>query len=108
MKKYTQKEKLLVVMLRRRHEQKWFYAPDFQKPNMDNEVFVGYEATARISELYQDFPDLIEMKREGKYRYIRIRYENLDGVYSKLPNNVKLIFTDNGYLPKNMPLPLGY
>lgn len=63
-------------MIRNKGKQEWFYAPDFQRPNMNPELFVGYEASARISELVKEYPELIEYKREGKYRYIRVRFEN--------------------------------
>lgn len=71
----TQHEKILAVMVRNK-AQEWFYAPDFQRPGMHADLFVGYEASARMSELIKDYPELVQYKREGKYRYIRVRYEN--------------------------------
>ena len=69
--KATQVEKIVRYMARN-PEQEWFYAPDFQQRNMDEDVFVGYEASARMSDIMRDYPGLIEVKRDGKYRYIKL------------------------------------
>mgnify|MGYP007083469130 CR=1 FL=1 len=51
---------------------KWYYPPDFMQ---NNHCFVGYEASARLSELAKKYPDEIESDRRGKYIYRRVRPE---------------------------------
>ncbi len=70
----TQQEKIL-ALLALKHEPGRFYKP--QELMDDPRLFVGYEATARISEVVADYPTLVEAKREGKYRLVRFRFENL-------------------------------
>ena len=77
----SQHDKILALMIARKGQQEWFYAPDFQKPGLPPELFVGYEATARMSELAKLYPMMIESKRDGKYRYIRFRFENIDEIF---------------------------
>jgi hypothetical protein len=69
--KNTQVEKVIRLMARR-HTQEWFNAIDFQKSGLEPDVFVGYEATARISDVMRQFPTLVDVKRDGKYRYIKL------------------------------------
>lgn len=66
-------------MISRKGEQNWFFPYDFMKPEC-GDYFVGYEATARISELTKSFPEMIETGREGKYRTIRFRFENIEKI----------------------------
>lgn len=75
----TQTEKILTYMLRMLKSKEWFYPPDFMQPEMDFEdpYFVGYEASARLSDLARQYPDLIESRRRGKYTERRIRLENI-------------------------------
>ena len=67
----TQHEKILKIM-ETNPQKEWWYAPDFQQPDL-GELFVGYEATARMSELAKMYPERIETKRIGKYRYIKLK-----------------------------------
>ncbi len=54
----------------------WFYPPDFMEESLRN-LFVGYEASARFSELAKEYPDLIESRRRGKYFERRLKFENM-------------------------------
>lgn len=60
----TQRQKILTVMSR--NVGKWFLPHDFMKSSL-GELFVGYEASARLSELARDYPDMVESERDGKY-----------------------------------------
>lgn len=73
-------------MIRNHGKKTYFYAYDFMPPrmSMDDECFVGYEASARMSELARDFPDLIESGKDGKYRTLRFRFENVGMALPKL------------------------
>ena len=50
----------------------WWSAKDFQH----DPYFVGYEATARISELVQKYPDLINVGKDGRFRIISINWDS--------------------------------
>lgn len=57
---------------------------DFMQPNM-GDLFVGYEASARLSELGLH-TYMIESRREGKYMARRFRFENIEEVLRKSPD----------------------
>lgn len=61
----TQEQKILTLM-HRQPVGTWFIPPDFMRPDL-GDLFVGYEASARLSELAKNRPDLIWTKRQGKY-----------------------------------------
>lgn len=84
-----QAEKVLAVMAFNR-QRPWFYPPDFMREGM-GKYFVGYEASARLSELASRYPDMIESKRKDKYMYRRIKWETIDTWLPGLPPNLKTI-----------------
>lgn len=47
-------------------------AKDFQS----GEYFVGYEATARMSDLIRIYPDLFIVGKDGRFRTLSINWEN--------------------------------
>jgi hypothetical protein len=53
----------------KREPTRWFTAKDFQ--SLGSIDFVGYEASARMSELVEQYPDRIERKMVGKFRAIK-------------------------------------
>ena len=59
-----QSEKVLAAL--KASPGKWFYPMDFMRPD-SGQYFVGYEASARLSELAKKYPDNIESERDGKY-----------------------------------------
>lgn len=69
MKLNSQENTILKAMLGNK-DKVWWYAKDFQH----GEYFVGYEATARMSELLR-YPFVIPGK-DGRFRTIRIDWEN--------------------------------
>ncbi len=86
---YTQYQKILSVMASRRGQQKWFLPQDFMKQSLGT-WFVGYEASARLSELAKKYPELLASERQGKYMARRIIYENLSIVMETLPSDLKV------------------
>ena len=50
----------------------WWYAKDFQHGN----YFVGYEASARMSELAKMYPDVLIAERDGRFRTLRVNWKN--------------------------------
>lgn len=79
-----QKEKILALMIQKYPDQTWFHARDFMLNHL-GELFVGYEAGSRLSELYRDFPEAIEAKNDGRYKLYRFKIENKDALIQLLP-----------------------
>lgn len=65
--KKTQYEIILGAMLTNKNKSQWT-AKDFQS----GEYFVGYEASARMSELNKMYPDLFITGKEGRFRTLSI------------------------------------
>ena len=62
---------ILKAMLTRKDVKRW-NAIDFQfEP-----YFVGYEASARMSELAQMYPDILIAERDGRFRTLRVNWKN--------------------------------
>lgn len=78
----SQYEKILKIMLGDPRKEYWL-PTDF----MDNDLgalFVGYEASARLSELRKDFPVMFHGKRNGKYVATALNWELIrNGNYIK-------------------------
>lgn len=70
----TQSEKVIAMMIRRNDEKKWWYAWEYI--GQVEGLFVGHRAPARISELAINYPEMIESKKEGKFKIFRFRFEN--------------------------------
>ena len=69
--KLTQCDVILIAMLQNRSKNNWT-AKDFQ----GGEYFVGYEATARMSDLIRIYPDLFIVGKDGRFRTLSINWEN--------------------------------
>jgi hypothetical protein len=67
----------------------WWLPTDFMKQH--GEFFVGYEASARLSELQRENPDMFESRRAGKYIERRIRFETGKEWYSRAPKDLQLM-----------------
>lgn len=88
-------------MISRKGIQEWFYAPDFQQSNM-GDLFVGYEASARMSELAKMYPSMIGVKKDGKYRYIRFKFENIDEIFDNFDREL-VDFLDTAFMKYGVP-----
>lgn len=73
MNKRTQCETIIQAMLDH-PEKEWWYASDFQKAP----YFVGYEASARMSDIIREYPNLVDVDKDGRFRILRIRWENVE------------------------------
>ena len=63
-------DKVLKIMLDNPQKRVW-YAKDFQ----NGRNFVGYEATARMSDLIRLYPDLIIVGKDGRFRTLELNRE---------------------------------
>lgn len=61
----------------------WWRASYFQQEQ--NGIFVGYEATARMSELVKKYPFAFDLRMSGRFREIRFKFENAREIYNQLP-----------------------
>jgi len=89
MRDLSQHQKIIMTMCVYRKSRDWWRAYDFMKNDLPFDLFVGYEASARISELVGSYPELFEWQKNGKYREIKLRFDNVDKVFHSLPNDFK-------------------
>lgn len=57
------KQRDLILSVLQAHPGRWFLPQDFMR---EPTWFVGYEASARLSEIAKEFPKNVESKREGR------------------------------------------
>ena len=69
--KLTQCDIILRALLLNKNKKEWT-AKEFQY----GEHFVGYEATARMSELLRLYPNLLIAGKNGRYRTLSVDWEN--------------------------------
>ena len=67
----TQCQFILKTMYENRNAKKVWYAKDFQH----GKYFVGYEATARMSDLLRMYPQIFIVGKDGRFRTLEL---NLD------------------------------
>lgn len=70
----TQCEFILKTMYDNRDNKRVWYAKDFQY----GEHFVGYEASARMSDLVRMFPDIFIVAKDGRFRTLELNLEEED------------------------------
>ena len=73
----TQCKVILRAMLENK-DKKYWTAKDFQH----DPYFVGYEASARMSDLQSKYPELFKVGREGRFRTLAIDWncENINEI----------------------------
>lgn len=98
----TQHQKILTTMCRNQ-DQEWWFPYDFMG-DMLGDLFVGYEASARLSELAKDYPDMIASEQAGKYIKRRVRFETIEQWFPELPKDLRYVFHRAG-LTKNIKQP---
>lgn len=69
--KLTQCETIVKIMLENPSKE-WWSAKDFQS----SKYFIGYEATARISDLIRIYPNLFKIAKDGRFRIISINWKD--------------------------------
>lgn len=73
MSKMTQCDMILDIMMKH-PEKEWWYASDFQKAP----YFIGYEASARMSDVMREFPKLVEVGKDGRFRTLKINWDEIE------------------------------
>ena len=64
----TQCDYILRIMYENRDDKKVWYAKDFQH----EPYFVGYEATARMSDLLRMYPEIFIARKDGRFRTMEL------------------------------------
>lgn len=94
MSKFSQQQKILNLMVRNK-DHEWWLPSDFMKPEL-GDLFVGYEASARLSELAKEYPEAIETRPMGKYKQRRLRLEDIDNWLPLLPKDLRYVIHRSG------------
>ena len=87
MEDFTQHEKILIIMLRHYVDNKqatWWRASDFQTERYG--IFIGYEATARMSELFKKYPFMFNQRTNKRFRELQLINTGFRENYDKLPH----------------------
>lgn len=77
--KLTQCDVILKAMLENKDKEVWS-AKDFQS----GKYFVGYEASARMSDLIRMHPEILITGRDGRFRTLSINWEQDLSVFFKM------------------------
>lgn len=64
----TQCERILKMMYRNKDLKKVWYGKDFQH----EPYFIGYEATARMSDLLRMYPEIFIARKDGRFRTLEL------------------------------------
>lgn len=78
----TQMKKMLRIMLTNKNKKIW-EAKDFQQ---FGEWFIGYEASARMSDLVRIYPDLFIVGKNGRFRTLQINWD-----YEEINDLIKML-----------------
>jgi hypothetical protein len=76
--KTSQCLKILRIMLEHKEHKVW-KASDFQS----GEFFIGYEATARMSDLMRIYPDQFIVGKDGRFRTLELNWDNINEDFKK-------------------------
>ena len=96
----SQYEKIIKRMIR--DTQKWWLPQDFMQEHPTHPLFVGYEASARLSELAKLYPEMIESEKQGKYLARRFNPTGVKQCYERLSIELKVLLS--GYLKSELTL----
>ena len=77
--KLSQCDVILKAMLQEKDRVVWT-AKDFQK----GKYFVGYEASARMSDLISMYPNMLIVGKDGRFRTLSIDWDCKDEIIEKL------------------------
>lgn len=76
--KGTQHSIILKAMLNNKWKRIWT-AKDFQRPPF----FIGYEASARMSELMNMYPEILIVGKQDRFRTLSINWKNVTKEFLK-------------------------
>lgn len=83
----TQHEKIIAIMMS--NPEKWWHSEELMQ---HGDIFVGYKAQARISELALSYPEMIEREHSTKgnrQHMYRFRMNNIKNFLPTLPQDLR-------------------
>lgn len=87
MKGLSQHQKIIAKMCK--HDlKKWWLPSDFMQ---NDEFFVGYEASARLSELQRQYPYMFDSRPAGRFLERRMRFEDGKQWFATCPDDFKKV-----------------
>jgi len=81
---YTQCDFILKTMYENKDNKKVWYAKDFQH----EPYFVGYEASARMSDLVRMYPQIFIVGKDGRFRTLELNLEEEEFIKKLLESEV--------------------
>ena len=96
----TQKQKILALMCKQPN--KWFYPYEFMKPDL-GDLYVGYKAPTRISEMHKYYPYLFNKKTDDKYMQRKLNMDNYSKWYPALDSELQAVVDE--YLQMEIKAP---
>lgn len=91
----SQYQKILYRMAKRPNKE-WWLPQDFITDD-NGFVYVGYEASARLSELAKRYPEMIASQPQGKYLARKIQFDDLVNWLHILPKEYRQVFHITGH-----------
>lgn len=88
----TQHQKILVTMLYG-PAGKWWRPAAFMQPDL-GDLFVGYEAGARMSEMASACPYLFETRDAGRFKERRLTLDGMNDWIERLPRDLRETFRE--------------
>lgn len=85
----TQHQKIIAMMCKN-HTKEWWLPTDFMKFEA-GEFFVGYEASARLSELQNNYPYIFETRQAGRFKERRLRFDTGKDWYNDAPQWMQVV-----------------
>lgn len=89
--KLSQRQKIVAIMCINADTKKWWKAHELINYTDHPDLFVGYEAGPRLSELTKEYPEIFETKPEGKFLLRRMKFETGKEWYNNAPKDIKVV-----------------
>lgn len=85
--KLTQHQ-MIVARICQAPDKQWWLPQDFMQPG---DLFVGYEASARLSEIATLYPQMVQSERAGRYMKRRIDFANGKDWWPSIPSDIQAV-----------------
>jgi len=88
-KKLTQQQKIVATMCLNKNKD-WWLPSDFMKVGL-GDLFVGYEASARLSELQTENFEMFESRRNGRFLERRLCFDTAELWWSGISRDLQAV-----------------
>lgn len=100
LRELSQHQKIIMHMLYRMQDQLWFLAGDFIR--LGSPLNVGYEASARLSELVKRYPSAFASEPYRNFKKRRLRFETIDQWFELLDKDLRWCFHNRQVTPETV------